>query len=181
MADDPAIQLNLIEVPESECPIGDCEFTYPQNVAGIALMNAHIVAIHPGMAGPNAAPPAPAPARTRPRITRPVIDSDCTPAAWATFMCEWEDYSSEYALPDASKVAQFMCCLSLDLKQRVHSRMANYRREQFDDLVARVKSLAIRPVAIGKRRREAHMATQKQGELFTAFATRVSTPQFYNP
>ena len=163
MAADPVIQLNLVEVPESECPIGDCEFTYPQNVAGIALMNAHIVAIHPGMAGPNAAPPAPA--RTRPRITRPVIDSDCTPAAWATFMCEWEDYSSEYALPDASKVAQFMCCLSLDLKQRVHSRMANYRREQFDDLVARVKSLAIRPVAIGKRRQEAHMATQKQGSV----------------
>ena len=134
-------------------------------------MNAHIVAIHPGMAGPNVAPPASA--RTRPRITRPIIDSDCTPAAWATFMCEWEDYSSEYALPDASKVAQFMCCLSLDLKQRVHSRMANYRREQFNDLVARVKLLAIRPVAIGKRRREAHMATQKQGELFTTFATRV--------
>ena len=58
MAADPVIQLNLVEVPESECPIGDCEFTYPQNVAGIALMNAHIVAIHPGMAGPNAAPPA---------------------------------------------------------------------------------------------------------------------------
>ena len=141
MAEGPAIHVNLVKIPKSECPIGDCEFTYPQNVAGIALMNAHIVAIHPGMAGPNVAPPALA--RTRPRITRPIIDSDCTPAAWATFMCKWEDYSSEYALPDASKVAQFMCCLSLDLKQRVHSRMANYRQEQFNDLVARVKLLAI--------------------------------------
>ena len=171
MADGPPIHVNLVEVPESECPIGDCEFTYPQNSAGIALMNAHILAIHPGMAGPQEPPPVNA--RTRPRITRPVIDSDCTPAAWATFMCEWEDYSSEYALPDSSKTAQFMCCLSLDLKQRVHSRMANYGREPFHDLVSRVKSLAIRPVAIGKRRREAHMATQRQGELFTAFATRV--------
>ena len=169
MADGPIF--NPIEVPQSECPIGDCKFAYPQNSAGITLMNAHIAALHPGMVGPNVAPPASA--RTCPRITRPIIDSDCTPAAWATFMCEWEDYSSEYALPDSSKVTQFMCCLSLDLKQRVHSRMANYRREQFDNLVARVKSLAIKPVAIGKRRREAHMATQKQGELFTAFATRV--------
>ena len=36
-----------------------------------------------------------------------------------------------------------------------------------------IKALAIKPVAVGKRRREAHMATQKQGELFGAFATRV--------
>ena len=139
MAEGPVISLNLVEVLESECPIGDCEFTHPQNSAGIALMNAHIFAIHQGMVGPHAAPPTLA--RTLSRITRPIIDSDCTPAAWATFMCGWEDYSSKYTLPDFSKIAKF--------KQRVHFCMANYRWEQFDDLVARVKLLAISPIAIG--------------------------------
>ena len=128
---------------------------------------AHMWAVHPDMA-------ASAPAtRAQPRIQRPTIDSDCTPAAWATFVYEWEDYAGEYNLPDASKTPQFMHCLSPDLKQKVHTRLTDYRRQPFEELMTAIKALAIKPVAVGKRRREAHMATQKQGELFGAFATRV--------
>merc|ERR1711911_226287 len=111
--------------------------------------------------------------RKQPSIPRPSINRDCTPAAWSTFMFEWEDYATEYDLPPASRNAQLMQCLSSELKQKVHARVASYRTKPINDLIAEVKSLTVRPVAIGKRRRTAHTATQGEGELFGSFAARV--------
>ena len=153
--------------PKCECPVGDCKFSFAQSSAGYGYLMAHMQAIHPNMASSTPA------TRTQPRIQRPTIDNDCTPAAWATFAYEWEDYAGEYNLPDASRTLQFMHCLSPDLKQKVHTHITDYKRQPFKELMAAIKALAIKPVAVGKRRREAHMATQKQGELFGAFATRV--------
>ena len=130
--------------PKCECPVGDCEFSFAQSSAGYGYLTAHIRATHPIMATYLST------TRTHPRIQRPTINSDRSPALWETFVYEWEDCSGEYGLPDNSRTAQFMHCLNSDLKQKVHTRVADYRQKLFDKLILAVKSLAIKPVTIGK-------------------------------
>ena len=72
-----------------ECPVASCDFTYVLEDHGFDALLYHLRTRHQTVASriPNLGS-----VRKQPSIPRPTMDGDCTPAAWATFMYELEDY-----------------------------------------------------------------------------------------
>ena len=159
---------DIIVCPQMGCttfpsqPVG----TDPQQAA--AALFVHTLAAHsiPGQGAQRTGVRAPA-------LIRPSIDIGCTPAQWADFLSQWGRFYGACDITPAQAAAQCTACFSDELVNTADKAIANMRSLNIDELLTRVKAIAVKRVSVGIRRSNAHNAKQAAGESFMQFVTKV--------
>ena len=108
-----------------------------------------------------------------PAIARPSIDIGCSPAQWAEFLGQWRGFFNACDIADAQAAAQCMACFSNELVNTADKQIANMRTLTVNQLLTRVKAVAVKRVSVGVRRSNAYSVKQAAGESFQQFVTKV--------
>ena len=121
------------------------------------------------------------------KIARPTINEKEDESRWEMFALEWENYKTYNGLNTRDQIV-------LELKQCCDGRlrqMAALNTESEEDLLKRMKKVAVHTKSANAHRSEFSQMRQEQGELFMNWAVRlrdkaalcqfIHTSQFYQP
>ena len=151
---------------EIQCPIEGCDFSTGERseAVAVALLNAHMVS-HPA---------GPAPHVTRgPKLERPKVSSGIALEDWNIFHRRWMVFRDGSGIDDRSAAAQLFQCADDPLGDALLKMDPEITRRPVSEVMEKMKSLAVVPVALGVLRAELLELKQQRDESFHAFAARV--------
>ena len=118
------------------------------------------------------APTAPPPPQA-PKLDRPTVDIGVTIEEWNAFVQRWEVFRQGSSIDERAAPAQLFQCAGQELGDSLLKVDPKALSIPLKQLLAKLRSLAMIPVAISVLRTELLQLRQERRELFRAFATRV--------
>ena len=135
----------------------------------IADLVDHVTAQHANASAP------PPPASSVAKLTHPTIDAGSSPAAWAAFMVQFEDYLDLGKVEDNHrKISELTRAIPKPCFERVNERLpagAIYELS-YVDAVKEAKRAVVSPETLSVRRSNFLQVRQKDGEVFVSFLSR---------
>ena len=108
-----------------------------------------------------------------PKLDRPTIDIGVTIEEWNAFVRRWEVFCEGSSINERAAPAQLFQCAGQELGDSLLKVDPKALSIPLKQLLAKLRSLAVIPVAISVLRTELLQLRQERGELFRTFATRV--------
>ena len=108
-----------------------------------------------------------------PKLDRPTVDIGVTIEEWNAFVWRWEVFRQGSSIDERVAPAQLFQCAGQELGDSLLKVDPKALSIPLKQLLAKLRSLAVIPVAISVLRTELLQLRQERGELFRTFATRV--------
>ncbi len=146
------------------CPAGSCPYKTEDVSETMAckLLELHVQVSHS----------APAPMRG-PKLDRPKVDVDETEESWNIFERRWENFKRGSRISDDEASFQLVSCAEESLSTLLMKLDQHISSLPEAEVMRKMRSLAVRPVARGVLRAELMKLEQDEGESFRAFTARV--------
>ena len=133
------------------------------------LLDFHIRSKHPdigpgmAIAGGNGHPSTP-----KLKISRPTINEKENESRWETFALEWDNYKKYNGLTTRAQIVMELkqCCDGRLLQKLLHDPEAALDTESENDLLQRMKKVAVHTKSANAHRSEFSQMRQERGELF---------------
>ena len=154
-------------MPKVECPIENCPYVTPDLGDAIvaALITAHCTT-HPVKAT--------APAIAIEKLKRPTIETGGSTEDWNYFLTRWNDYVDGTKLTGKTKVIQLLeCCDESLRKSLTRSAGGSLVDKTTDEVLAAIKTLAIKDENVMLSRISLHNMSQNHGENVRSFGSRI--------
>ena len=122
-------------------------------------------------------PAAPASAHGRgggpkqPNLVRPSVSDQCSPAAWANFIKEWDAYVTTSNITAQFAPSYFLACLGHEVKATLFRQFADPNKQTIDNLIDAARTISVLHVPTGQRRFNAIKLQQSAGEKITGYYT----------
>ena len=155
-----------------KCTLAPCKFEtgdVTEAVAVTPLANHGISHQIPDQSKASAAPPPP----QAPKLDRPTVDIGVTIEEWNAFVRRWEVFRQGSSIDERVAPAQLFQCAGQELGDSLLKVDPKALSIPLKQLLAKLRSLAVIPVAISVLPTELLQLRQERGELFRTFATRV--------
>ncbi|XP_066924333.1 uncharacterized protein [Clytia hemisphaerica] len=157
-------------MPSVNCPVPGCNYATPDTEAVIvaALITAHANSTHNG--------PAQAGQGTTKveKVKRPTIVSSSTSEDWTYFLTRWNEYKQATRVAGREIIIQLLeCCEEQLRKDLTRSSVGPLTEKTEDDILAAIKSLAVREENIMVARVALNNMHQDQEESIRAFGARL--------
>ena len=157
-------------MPVVSCPVPECEYSTPDMSDAIvaALLTAHCVT----HSVPNAPPTAPT--HKVESVKRPTIAPAGTSEEWSYFLIRWNDYVNATGITGKQAVIQLLeCCEESLRKDLTRSVGGSLLDQNINDVLASIKSLAVREENVMVARVNLHNMTQDRDEPVRSFGARI--------
>ena len=157
-------------MPVIQCPIAECTYSTQDVDAAVA---AALLVIHNNVhiSAPNNATAA---TRQRaPKIERPRISSGTSEESWNTFKTRWAMFKRNTGITGADAVQHLFHCCEEDLGDALLKGHPDAVNGTEDELLKKIKKMAVIPVAICVRRAELLCTRQDHGENARSFYAKV--------
>ena len=151
-----------------QCPIDGCTFSTGDVSEAIAvpLINTHAIS-HTSHTVAN-------PARSRgPKLERPKVDIGVSMEQWNMFERRWNVFCFGSGIASHSAAPQLFQCAEQSLGDALQKVDPKIAKSSVDVVLASMKALAVKPLAIGVLRSELLELKQGREEPFRAFTSRV--------
>ncbi|XP_066931785.1 uncharacterized protein [Clytia hemisphaerica] len=157
-------------MPSVNCPVPGCNYATPDTEAVIvaALITAHANSTHNG--------PAQAGQGTTKveKVKRPTIVSSSTSEDWTYFLTRWNEYKQATRVAGREIIILLLeCCEEQLRKDLTRSSVGPLTEKTEDDILAAIKSLAVREENIMVARVALNNMHQDQDESIRAFGARL--------
>ena len=155
-------------MPAIQCPIETCTYVTPDvdPVIVAALLTTHSTS-HTTSGGSSAA------ARMD-KVKRLTISLAGTSEDWKYFICRWEDYATATRITERDKVVQLLECCDEQLKKDLaRSAGTALTQKHEDDVLAAIKSLAVREENTMVARVTLNDMKQERDESIRSFGARI--------
>ena len=154
-------------MPQHKCPFPNCEYSTDDVTDELAsiLFKIHAEGAHSSSSQ--------RPAKVE-NVRRPIITTGGTSEEWSYFLTRWSDYKTATKLSGTDVVIQLLECCEEDLrKDLTRAAGGSLTRQSEDDVLQRMKALAVRQENIMVARVELHDMHQDVDEAVRPFAARV--------
>ena len=155
-------------MPVIQCPIEGCEYQTPDvdPVVAAALITTHAT-VH-------TTPHPNVPAAKAEKVKRPCISSAGTTEDWQYFRSRWSDYVKATKLSGTDKVIQLLeCCDEQLRKDLTRNAGGTLTGKTEDEVLAAIKTLAVREENVMVARVTLHNMKQDRGEPIRAYGARL--------
>ena len=150
-------------MPVVHCPIEDCKYQMPDEdpLVAAALITTH-------------SPHSVAPAPKAEKVKRPCISSAGTTEDWQYFNSIWSDYVKATKLAGTGKVIQLLeCCDDQLRKDLTRNAGGTLTGKTEDEVLAAMKTLAVREENVMVARVTLHNMRQDRGEPIHVYGARL--------
>ena len=146
------------------CPAAPCEYETEDVSETLAckLLELHVQVKHS----------TPAPMRG-PKLTRPTVDRGESEESWNEFQRRWENFKRGSRIGNDEASSQLFDCASFELSSMLLKLDQGITTLPEDEVMLKMRSLAVIPMARGVLRAELMKLEQDEGENFRAFTARV--------
>ena len=155
-------------MPVVQCPIENCEYQTPDVDPEVA---AALIAAHATI---HSSPHSIVPVAKAEKVKHPCISSSGTTEDWQYFRSRWNDYVRAMKLSGTDRVIQLLeCCddqLQRDLTQNAGGTLTGKTE---DEVLAAMKTLAVREENVMVARVTLHNMKQDRGESIHAYGARL--------
>ena len=154
-------------MPQHKCPFPNCEYSTDDVTDELAsiLFKIHAEGAHSSSSQ--------RPAKVE-NVRRPIITTGGTSEEWSYFLTRWSDYKTATKLSGTDVVIQLLECCEEDLrKDLTRAAGGSLTRQSEDDVLQRMKALAVRQENIMVARVELHDMHQDVDEAVRPFAAHV--------
>lgn len=156
-------------MPSFKCSWTNCTYTTEDTETNVALQ---LLTIHDGTH--RAGAPAPATNTTAAeKVKRPAIGSAGTSEEWSYFVQRWEDYKQATRLTGNDIIYQLLECCEESLRRDLSRNYGRLNNETEQNVLAHMKTLAVRPENILVARVQLQSLTQDRDEPVRAFCARL--------
>ena len=164
------IDPDAIKMPVIQCPIAECPYSTEDVDAAVA---AALLVIHNNV---HVSAPNNANAATRqraPKIERPRVSAGSSEEIWNTFITRWAMFKRGTGLTGAEAAQHLFHCCEDDLGDALLKAHPDAVTGNEDELLKKIKKMAVIPVAVCVRRAELMSMRQDHGENARAFYAKV--------
>ena len=157
-------------MPDYKCPIEECPFSTGDldPAVGAAMLMIHNNIHISAPTNANAA------AHQRaPKIDRPKISAGSSEEIWNTFMTRWTMFKRSTGITGPEAVQHLFHCCEDELGDALLKAHPDAATGNEDELVAKIKKMAVIPVAVCVRRAELLGTQQDHGENARAFCAKL--------
>ena len=164
---------------EIRCPIVGCGYSTGNvsEAVAVVLLSTHAIAHS------QPRPTSSTNVHSGPKLDRPKVGLGLSMEQWNLFTRKWDLFKSGSNIPDHLAATHLFQCADEDLADSLLKSDSNISSQSLDDVLKKMKALAVIPTAIGVLRSELLDMKQKRDEPFRGFASRVrgkaETCEFY--